>query len=159
MILNKINKTIGLLCKLQNILRRSALLTIYKIFIKPHINYGDIIYDQTYNALFHQKLELLQCNACLAITRAIRGTSREKLYEELGLESLQLCCWIRKLSYFYKLFNSKYPCCLFKLILSRNSCYVTRNINDIFFFKSRHTFFKNSFFSSTIIEWNNLIIT
>ena len=47
-------------------------------------------YDQAYNASFYQKLELLQYSACLAMTGAIRGTSREKLYEELGLESLQL---------------------------------------------------------------------
>ena len=79
MIMNKVNKTIGLLRKLQNILPRSALLTIYKSFIRPHIDYGDIIYDQAYNTSFHQKLERLQYNACLAITGAIRGTSRGKL--------------------------------------------------------------------------------
>ena len=90
MILNKVNKTIGLLRELQNILPRSALLTIYKSFVRPHLDYGDIIYDQAYNTSFHQKLEPLQYNACLAITGAIRGTSREKLYEELGLASLQL---------------------------------------------------------------------
>ena len=77
MILNKVNKTIGLLRKLQNILPRSALLTIYKTFIRSHLDYGDIIYDQAYNASFHQKLELLQYNASLAITRAIRDTSKE----------------------------------------------------------------------------------
>ena len=42
MILNKVNKTIWLLCKLQNILPRSALLTIYKSFIRPHLDYSDI---------------------------------------------------------------------------------------------------------------------
>ena len=42
---NKISKTTGLLRKLQNILPRSALLTIYKYFIRPHLDYGDIIYD------------------------------------------------------------------------------------------------------------------
>ena len=99
MILSKVNKTVGLLRKLHNILPRPALLTIYKSFIRPHLDYGDIIYDQAYNASFHQKLELLQYNACLAITGAIRGTSREKLYEELGLEFLQLRRWFRKLSF------------------------------------------------------------
>ena len=54
---NKISKTIGLLRKLQNILPRPALLTIYKCFIRPHLDYGDIIYDQAYNSSFHQKLE------------------------------------------------------------------------------------------------------
>ena len=38
---------------------------------------------------FHQKLESIQYNACLAITGAIRGKSKEKLYQELALESLQ----------------------------------------------------------------------
>ena len=93
MTLNKVNKTIGLLRKLQNILVRPALLTLYRKFVRPHLDYVDIIYDQAYNASFHQKLELLQCNACLAITRTIRCTSKEKLYEELGLELLQLRRW------------------------------------------------------------------
>ena len=35
----------------------------------------------------------MQYNAALAITGAIRGTSREKLYQELGLESLQKRRW------------------------------------------------------------------
>ena len=156
MILNKVNKTVGLLCKLHNILRRPALLTIYKSFIRTHLDYGDIIYDQAYSTSFHQKLELLQYNACLTITGAIRGTSREKLYEELGLESLQLGRWFRKLFFFYKLFNSEHPNYLFKLIPLRSSNYVTRNIHNILLLKTRHTFFKNSFFSSTIIEWNKL---
>ena len=65
MMLNKVNKTIGLLSKLHNILPRSALLIIYKDFVRPHLNYGNIIYDQAYNASFHQKLELMQYNTCL----------------------------------------------------------------------------------------------
>ena len=104
MILNKANKTIGLLCKLHNVLRRSALLTICKSFISSHLDYDGIIYDQAYNSSFHQKLKLLQCNGCLTITGAIRDTSREKLFEELGLESLQLRHWFRKPACFYKHF-------------------------------------------------------
>ena len=93
----KISKTLGLLWKLQNLLPRSALIRIYKAFVKPYLDHGDILYDQTYNMFFHHKLESIQYNACLAITGAIRGTSKEKLYQELGLESLQLRCWHRKL--------------------------------------------------------------
>ena len=91
----------------------------------------------------------MQYNACLAITEASRCTSREKLYEELGLESLQLSC-------FYKLFNREHPHYLFKLIPSRSSSYVARYIHNIPFLKTRHTFLKNSFFPWTIIEWNKL---
>ena len=73
-VLNKVSKTIGLLRKLQKILPRPPLITIYKSFIRPHVDYGDIIYNQVYNVSFHQKIESIQYNA-LAITGAIRGTS------------------------------------------------------------------------------------
>ena len=56
-ILNKVNETIGLLRNLQNILPRGPLLRIYKSFVRPHLDYGDVIYDQHYNTSFHQKLE------------------------------------------------------------------------------------------------------
>ena len=48
-IFSKVNKTIDLLRKLHHILPRSPLLTIYKSFIRSHLDYGDIIYDQAYN--------------------------------------------------------------------------------------------------------------
>ena len=57
-----------MLQKLQNILRRLAPLTIYKCFIRPHLDSGDIIYDQAYNLSFHHKLESIQYNAALALT-------------------------------------------------------------------------------------------
>ena len=119
----------------------------------------DIIYDQTYNALFCQKLELLQCNDCFAITVTIRSTSNEKLYEEQGLVSLQLRRWYRKLSCFYKLFNSGNPHYLFKLIPSRSSSYATRNIHNIPFLKTRHTFLKTLSSHQLLLNGINLIIT
>ena len=82
-ILNKVNKTIVLLKNLQNILPRGPLLTIHKSFVRPHLDYGDAIYDQQCNNSFHQKLESTQYNAALAITGAIRGSFREKLYKML----------------------------------------------------------------------------
>ena len=72
------------------------------------------------------------------------------------MEFLQLRRCFRKLFCFYKLFNSEHPHYLFKLIPSRSSSYVTKNIRNIPFLKTRHTFLKNSFFPSTIIEWNKL---
>ena len=88
-ITTKVNKTIGLIRKLQNILPKPTLMTIYTAFLKPHIDYGDVIYDEAYNETFDQTLESIQYNACLAISAAIRGSPREKLYQELVLESLQ----------------------------------------------------------------------
>ena len=72
-------------------LPRQALVTIYKAFIRPHLDYGDVLYDQASNNSFHAKVESIQYNAYIAIIGAIRGTPREKIYQELGLESLQPC--------------------------------------------------------------------
>ena len=153
---NKISKTIGLLQKLQNIILRPALLTIYKCFIRPHLDYGDIIYDQAYNLSFHQRLESIQYNATLALTGAIRGSSREKLYQELSLESLQLRRWYRKLCCFYKIYNKQAPGYLTEIIPTRNEAYQTRHLANIPSLSFKHCFFKNIFFPSTILEWNKL---
>ena len=56
---NKISENLRLLRKLQNTLPRSALLTIYKCFMRPDLDYGDIIYGQAYNLSFHKNLELI----------------------------------------------------------------------------------------------------
>ena len=88
-VLAKFNKTVGLLRKLRNILPRTTLITIYKAFIRPHLGYGDVLYYQAYNNSFKEKLESFQHNVCLVLTGAIRGTSKGKIYQELGLGFLQ----------------------------------------------------------------------
>ena len=83
----KCNKIIGLIGRLSVCLTRKALLTIYKSFVRPHLDYGDILYDKPGNLNFESKIEKVQYKACIAITGAIQGTSRERLYDELGLMS------------------------------------------------------------------------
>ena len=73
--------TIGLLRKLPKILTKPRLLRRYKLFIRPHLDNDDILYDKAYNTSFHQNLEKIQNNPVLAITGAISGTSKEKPYQ------------------------------------------------------------------------------
>ena len=87
--LKKTTERINLLRKLNLSLIHSALLVIYKSFIRPHLNYGDIVYDQPNKLSFTEKIESLQYNAALAITGAIKSSSIEKLYQQLGFESLK----------------------------------------------------------------------
>ena len=86
--IKKCNKLIGLIKRLSVNVPRSALLTIYKLFIRPHLDYGDILYNKPENENFQNKLEKVQYRACLAITGTIHGTSKQKLYYKLGLHSL-----------------------------------------------------------------------
>ena len=80
---------------------------------------------------------------------AIRGTPREKLYQELGLEPLRLRRWYRKLCLFYKVFKNEHPQYLFHLIPVRHSSRTSRNVHSIPIFSVKHSFLKNS-------EWNKL---
>ena len=129
---------------------------MHKAFVRPYPDYGDIIYDEAYNETFYQKLESIQYNACLALPGAIRWLSREKLYHELGLESLQCQCWYWKLCLFYKIFKENKLVYLFNLIPSKNSNYNTRNRDKVTPFHTKHNFFKNYFSPSTVIKWNKL---
>ena len=89
------NKGIFVIKKLRHSLAQKSLLAIYKAFIRPLIDYGDIIYHQPQNESFCDKIEFVQYKAALAITGAIQGTSREKIYQELGLESLKSRRWYK----------------------------------------------------------------
>ena len=80
------------------------------------MDYGDVVYDQPSNNAFSNKLEIVQYNTALAITRAIKGTSREKLDQELGSEYVQQRRWMRRLCLFYKVISTKLPAYIYDII-------------------------------------------
>ena len=75
------NKGIILIRKFHLSLLHVPLSTFYKSFVRPHLDYQDVIYDQPNNSTLSDKIEFVQYNAVLAIKSAIRGTSRKKLYQ------------------------------------------------------------------------------
>ena len=98
-------------------------------------------------------MKSIHYNACLAITGDTRGTSEEKIYQELGLESLQLCRWFIALCSFCKVFENEHPKYLFNPILH----HMLQQLRAIFpLLRQSITFSKILFFPSTIIEWNDL---
>ena len=75
---NKYYKIIRLIKKLSIQLPREALLRICKSFVRPSPDYGDIVFDKPNNESFKSRIESIQYKACIAITGAIQGTSRER---------------------------------------------------------------------------------
>ena len=69
---------IGIMKKLPLFLSQKTLLTIYKSFVTPNLDYADIIYDKPFNESFKTKIEITQYRAALVITGAIKGTSRDR---------------------------------------------------------------------------------
>ena len=49
------------------------LLPIYKSFVRPNLDYADIIYDKPHKGSFIKKIERVQHSTCLAITGAFKG--------------------------------------------------------------------------------------
>ena len=104
--ISKANKGIGIIKRLYNFLPRATPVNIYKTFVRPNLDYGDVIYDNCSNETFCKMIESVQYNAALSITGAIRGSSREKLYQELGFESLRDRRWYRKLCFYCKILHN-----------------------------------------------------
>ena len=120
-----------------------------------------VIYDKPNNENFQNKIEKVQYRACLAITGAIQGTSREKIYDELGLHSLAKRRWRSKLIFFYKIVNHLLPDYLYSYLdfYSQENYHLrSASTSAIRPFPSRTKSFKKLFFPYCINEWNNLTV-
>ena len=106
---NKCNQILGIMKRLSSILSRKNLLTISKSFVSPNLAYADIIYDKPFNESFKRRIEMVEYKAALVITGAIKGTSHDRLYQELGLESLADRRWFCRLFFFHKITQGLLP--------------------------------------------------
>ena len=140
-------KGIGVIKKLNKTFTRHSLITICKSFVRHHLDYGDIIYDQPNNESFTQKFERIQYKSALVITVAIKGTSQSKLYSELGFESPKFRRSFTKLCTFFKLTTMGLPEYLFDLIPLNNHLHNTCFLEDLATFYSRTDAFKYSVFN------------
>ena len=131
---------------------RISLLTLFKTVTRNQLDYSNIIYDQVHNSSFHEKLESIQHDACVAMTSAIGSISAEKLNQELGLLYLKSRRWFRIFCHFCKKFNEKSHPRFYDLISKFNRVFNTRRNSNIPTTNVKHSCFKNSFFSST--EWS-----
>ena len=155
-IFDKTTNRIGMLRKLRFFVPRQSLITIYKSFIRSLLDYADVVYDQPNNVSFSEKIESIQYNAALAITGGIRGSSKIKIYQELGLEYLSSRRWFRRLCLFFRIFNYKSPSYLYDLIPHPHHDINTRNQSQIPSLYCRTESFVNSFLPTCIKEWNKL---
>lgn len=64
---------------------------LYKYFSKLHLHYAGVTCDQPDSILLTQnKIKSIQYNTALEMSDVIKGWSRKNIYEELGLESLEI---------------------------------------------------------------------
>ena len=102
------SKGLSLLKYLSKYVSRKVLDMSYKLYVRPYLDYGDVIYHNQRQDLMNL-IEQVQYKAALLVSGCWQGTSREKLYQELGWESLSDRRWCRRMTMFYKISNGMTP--------------------------------------------------
>ena len=107
-----------------SIYNRNVLDLSYKMYVRRHLDYGDVIFHNQRMDLM-DLIEGVQYKAALSVSGCWQGTSREKLYGELGWESLSDRRWARRLTIFFKIHNDLTPSYLSEHIPKRTELEVS----------------------------------
>lgn len=149
---------LNLLRNLKFVLDRKSLQKIYFTFIRPILEYADVVWD---NCTQQQSdsLEKIQLEAGRIVTGTTKLVEIEKLYAELGWLRLSERRDLHKLFLFFKMENGQTPLYLTDLIPPRVgdlSSYPLRNSENYVSVNANTSSYANSFLPSTINAWNNL---
>jgi hypothetical protein len=79
----KAAKCVGLLRRICREVPRQCLEVLYKAMIRPILEYGDIVFDNSPDT-YTDRLENVQRQAAIVCTGAYKHTNHDKLLEELG---------------------------------------------------------------------------
>ena len=158
-------KWIGIIKQVSPYLPLNSLIQIYKMHIRPHLDYCDVIFhlpsqanDLNSSLSLNSTMNIIertQYQAALAVTGAWQGSNRNKIYEELGWETLDLRRHFHQLVMFYKIMNGLTPMYL-KSPITERTRFSSRLPPQIPCILSRTEKFYNSFYPNTIRSWNNL---
>ena len=160
-------KGVGVIKYLSSYVPVKTLDQIYKMYVRPHLDFCDVIYHTPkIDSLFDSssrlsnwmnEIERVQYQAALAVTGTWKGTNTDKIYEELGWEPLTERRRFRRLVQFFKIQNGLTPDYLkIPVPPPRNDGYSTRGGNVIPRIKCRTTSYMNSFYPHAVKIWNEL---
>ena len=152
------NKRLDIVCRLSYMLDRGTLSQMYSGFVRPLLEYGDILFNNCteYQA---QKIEAVQKRAARIITGAIKGTSTNIMYNELGWTSMKHRRDVHSLCLFHKIINGKAPQYLIDELPKKVGIRTDRNLrnrDDYSQLAARTNTYSKSFFPSTVKLWNAL---
>ena len=158
LITKKAFNRVNILRKFKFILDRKTLEKIYLTYIRPLLEYGDVIWD-TKALYLTKKLENVQIEAARIVTGSTRLVSIDKLYVETGWERLSVRREQHRLVYFYKMVNNLTPNYLAELVpqsFENIHEHNTRNSSIIPPVRSRTALYSNYFLPQTVRSWNLL---
>ena len=151
-------KRIGVMQFLKTRLDRLSLQINYFSFIRPILEYGDVIWDNLSQGLKDQ-LDKVQNEAARIVTGCTKLVSIVDLYREAGWETLGQRRRKHKLILFYKMMYGVAPNYLNNLIpptVGSSSTYNLRRPNHLRTIACRSSLYSNSFFPAVINDLNDL---
>ena len=137
--IEKATKGLSLMKFLSRWVTSKVLDQTYKMYVRPHLEYGDIIYHDQLSDMM-DALERIQYQSGLVVSKCWKGTNRAKLYDQLGWESLSERRVYRRFCLFYKIKHNLTPGYLREHIM----------------LNGRTIRFNNSFFPFCEQNWYNL---
>lgn len=158
-IVRKVIMTLSPLYPIAPYLPREILTQIYKTYVLPHFDYGDVIYDGLLTVDDTQRLERLQNRAARLVTSTLPRTSTENLRRELGWSSLKTRRELHKICFCHRLYQGTTPNYIRRILPATRDNTVNRllrnarNRNEMPF---RTSNFSSSFLPSTIKLINKL---
>ena len=162
--IKKVKPIIGLLKHLSLYLPLKTLDQMYKSLVRSHLDYCDIIYHIPSQinmpplgislSTLMEKVEKIQYQAALSITGAWKGSSRSKLYEELGWESLSDRRKCRRILQLHKIIDNKTPSYLKTKLPPTRRTFLPAVFREN---RCRSNRYSNSFFQDAIKFWNIVI--
>ena len=105
-----------------------------------------------------EKVEQIQYQAALAVTGAWQDSSRSKLYEELGWETLCERRWCRRSLQMHKIVSKWTPYLKGKIPRHHRPLYSQNNDNTFHEIRCRSSRYMKSNFPGAFTSWNNVII-
>ena len=150
----KANQKIGVLKHIK-LLQRHTLDVLYKIIVRSVLDYGLPIYFNSLSLSDKERLERIQYNAAKLVTGALPCTSRVKLYEELGWETIQQRADFLGLTLYHKIhLGQTRP--LIRSNMQPRELTTTRSSGDYTPFKYKTARFSKTYFPYFTKQWNTL---
>ena len=151
---------VGIIRFMSEYVSRNILDQMYKLYVRPHLDYGDLIYhkdDPEVSLSLTKRLESVQYTAALAVTGAWKGTNKSKLLDELGWEYLHDRRRYRRLTHFFKLLKGDAPEYMTAPIPQpKLSNYSLREQNVFEPLATRTQGYYDSYYPYCLREWNKL---
>ena len=163
--IQKAKKNIGMIKHLSTYLPMKTLNQMYKTFVRPHLDYCDIIYHEPPKVERHEtsltapmeEVERVQYKGALAVTGAWKGSNRSKLYDELGWEPLTYRRLSHRIIMLFKIVNRLIPFYLSEKLPPAKNAFSDDPIIIFREFRTRTERFAKSFFPDAIKMWNTLM--